>query len=36
MCCNSWGHKELDMPERLKRTELTEGWSRGLCMVPTG
>ena len=22
VCCNSWGHKELDMPERLKRTEL--------------
>ena len=36
VCCNSWGHKELDMPERLKRTELTEGRSRGLCMVPTG
>ena len=21
-CCGSWGHKELDMTERLNRTEL--------------
>ena len=23
MCCDSWGHKELDMTERLNCTELT-------------
>ena len=22
MCCDSWGRKELDMTERLNRTEL--------------
>ena len=22
MCCDSWGHKELDTTERLNRTEL--------------
>ena len=22
MCCDSWGHKELDMTERLNGTEL--------------
>ena len=23
-CCESWGRKELDMTERLKRTEMDE------------
>ena len=26
-CCDSWGHKELDMTERLNWTELTEATS---------
>ena len=25
MCCDSWGHKELDTTERLNRTELNWG-----------
>ena len=24
VCCNSWGHKELDMTEQLNRTELNQ------------
>ena len=24
MCCSPWGHKELDMTERLDRTELND------------
>ena len=23
VCCGSWGHNELDMTQRLNRTELT-------------
>ena len=22
VCCSPWGHKELDMPERVNRTDL--------------
>ena len=25
MCCDSWGHKELDTTERLNKTELNTG-----------
>ena len=24
VCCSSWGHKKLDMTERLKQTELMQ------------
>ena len=36
VCCNSWGHKESDMTERLNWTELREG-SHSVCdqLVPS-
>ena len=32
MCCDSWGCKELDMTERLNRTELKKKKEEGLSM----
>ena len=36
MCCNSWGHKELDMTERLNWTELNWVWLNGGYRYPVG
>ena len=32
-CCNSWGHKESDMTERLNWTELNSVWDECNCAV---
>ena len=31
VCCTPWGHKELDMAERLNRTELKRNLKTILC-----